>query len=108
MERPFAIDVYAYNFDKVLHFIEYSILGFLLIRGISGSNDNISFKKALIMTFIIGTFCGFTDELHQAVVPGRYATFADFTFDSIGVFAGAVMFSVAQKRGMIYGKNTAV
>jgi len=108
LERPFVIDLGVNNFDKLIHLVEYAIFGFLLIRAIKGSGNDLSIKNALIITFIIGTFCGFTDELHQSVVPGRYATMADFIFDSIGTFTGAILFSITRKIGAANGKDTSV
>jgi VanZ family protein len=99
VERPFGIELKITNADKVIHFLEYSIFGFLLIRAIHGSNAVISRNAAILMTFAIGTFYGFTDELHQSVVPGRFATVTDFVFDSIGSFAGAIIFTIKNSQG---------
>lgn len=90
LERPFNIRFEAGNIDKVIHFLEYSVFGFLLIRAIYGSDIRISRSVAIIMAFLIGTLYGITDELHQSVVPGRFAEIADFIFDSIGSFVGAI------------------
>lgn len=106
LERPFVIDVSINHFDKLIHLAEYAIFGFLLIRAVDSSGNGLSIRKAVIITFIIGTFCGLTDELHQSVVPGRYATVADFIFDSIGTFTGAVLFSISRKIGAANGKDT--
>ena len=92
LERPFDVSFETGNIDKVIHFLEYSVFGFLLIRAIYGSDIRISRSVAIIMAFLIGVLYGITDELHQSVVPGRFAEISDFIFDSIGSFVGAIMF----------------
>ncbi len=99
LERPFNIGLNIDNFDKLIHLLEYAVFGFLLIRAITVSAEDMPFINVLVITFMVGTFCGFTDELHQSVVPGRDAVFSDFIFDSIGTLVGAVVFSVARKKG---------
>ena len=61
-----------------------------MVRAISGSDAKISGKTAIVIAFLIGSFYGLTDELHQSVVPGRFATVSDFIFDCIGSFVGAI------------------
>ena len=91
IEQPFYIELKVDNIDKLLHFLEYLVFGFLLIRAVCGSDAKISRNAAIMMVFAIGSFYGFTDELHQSVIPGRFATISDFIFDSIGSFVGAVI-----------------
>lgn len=98
LEEPFGIEFESGNIDKVIHFFEYAIFGFLLIRAIRGSDVTVSINTALLITFIIGTFYGFTDELHQSVVPGRLATVSDFLFDSLGTFVGAMVFTLRRQK----------
>lgn len=94
LEKPFGIELEVRNIDKLIHLLEYSIFGFLLIRAIRGSDIRVSRNSAILITFIIGAIYGFTDELHQSVVVGRFATISDFIFDSIGAFVGAVIFTM--------------
>jgi len=105
LERPFVIDVGVWNIDKLLHLAEYSVLGFLLVRAITGSDDNVKSDKTILLALAVGAVCGFTDELHQSVVPGRYATVADFIFDTLGIAAGIAVFYMIRKRRMINGKG---
>lgn len=104
LESPFGIEYEAGNIDKLIHFLEYLIFGFFLIRAIRGSDSKISRNAAILITFIIGAFYGFTDELHQSVVPGRFATISDFIFDSLGALVGALMF----KKRIVNGKDSTV
>ena len=89
LERPFGIKYEIGYLDKLVHFLEYSVFGFLLVRAIYGSDIKTSRKIAILIAFLIGSLYGITDELHQSVVPGRFATISDFIFDSLGSFFGA-------------------
>ncbi len=91
LEQPFGIKYEIGYLDKLLHFLEYSVFGFLLVRAIYGSDIKTSGKIAILIAFLIGSLYGITDELHQSVVPGRFASMSDFIFDSLGSFFGAVM-----------------
>jgi VanZ family protein len=65
--------------DKVVHFIEYSILG-IALRYWSGRPRK---------TFLIGGVAfGGLDELHQRFVPGRVTSFWDFVADACGILVG--------------------
>ena len=93
LEQPLGIELKIKNIDKLIHLLEYAVFGFLLMRAVQGSDPAISRKTAILMTFAIGAFYGFTDELHQSVVPGRLATISDFIFDSVGSLLGAVIYT---------------
>ena len=105
LERPFVIDVGVWNLDKLMHLAEYSVLGFLLMRAITGSDGNVKYNKTILLTLVVGAVCGFTDELHQSVVPGRYATVADFVFDTLGIAVGIALFYMIKKRRITNGKG---
>ena len=71
--------------DKILHVIEYSILG-LLSFNVFKEHDFL--KKKIFLYVIMFTFIyAVTDELHQIFVPGRtfslYDIFADFLGGSL-------------------------
>ncbi|MEA3305765.1 MAG: VanZ family protein [Candidatus Omnitrophota bacterium] len=93
LEEPLVLELPFPHADKLGHFLEYLIFGFLLIRALHGSGAKMAGRKLLFLTLAIGAFYGFTDELHQSVVHGRFATAADFIFDLIGTFTGAVIFA---------------
>ncbi len=97
-EEPLTLKLSFPHANKLTHFLEYLIFGFLLIRALHGSGVKMARRGLIFLTFMIGAFYGFTDELHQSVVPGRFATVADFIFDSIGTFVGAVTFTALIKR----------
>jgi VanZ family protein len=70
--------------DKVLHFIEYLILG-VVLRYWSGES------RSLFVAGGIGF--GVIDELHQRWVPNRTASFWDFTADASGILVGYLFVS---------------
>jgi hypothetical protein len=92
LESPFDIKLELSGADKLVHFVEYLIFGLLLIRAINGSYPDMSIRNATLLAVAIGAFYGFTDELHQSVVPGRFSTISDFIFDVIGVLGGVVVY----------------
>jgi len=70
--------------DKVVHFLEYAVLGFLFYRAfrtLSIRSDGI-----LVMAFSILATIGYgiSDELHQLYVPYREASILDLAADAAG------------------------
>lgn len=64
--------------DKFYHFLEYLILGFLLLlTGISK-----------ILLVFIGILYAGLDEIHQIFISGRDPSFWDWTFDFLGILTG--------------------
>lgn len=81
-----------FGFDKIVHFTEYFIFGFLLSRWFSNITFSYIKSRAIIMTIIIGIFYALTDEWHQSFVPGRNSSIFDLIVDAIGVFSASVLF----------------
>ncbi|MDZ7623473.1 MAG: VanZ family protein [Ignavibacteriaceae bacterium] len=48
-------------------------------------------KRLLIATIVICLFYGAVDELHQMLVPGRFAETWDWVADALGAFAGVLI-----------------
>jgi VanZ family protein len=71
--------------DKVLHFIEFSILSFLLFLAFSTSGNAFIKKHIFILSSIVGIVYAISDEIHQSFVPGRSCEFLDFVADSLGI-----------------------
>lgn len=70
--------------DKVLHFIEYTILGGLIAHAVHvtwGFRGGRSSMFAVLLSISLGLL----DELHQFFVPGRSADILDLVADSAGV-----------------------
>ena len=79
-------DVFRLTWDKLLHVIEYCILGILGFRYFS-----IILKQPLFGIIIIGMTIGIIDEIYQSIIPGRFTSSTDIIADGIGVISGALI-----------------
>lgn len=76
---------------KCAHFSEYFILYMLIYNALK---ENISFKKALILS-LFGVFLyASSDEFHQSFVPGRGPAFRDVLIDTSGGLLGLIILSI--------------
>jgi VanZ family protein len=80
------------HIDKLYHLIEYGILSFFFIRAFTNSSSKILSNDAIFFTVLVTVIFGFTDEIHQAFVPGRSSDIIDWVFDGIGAVAGVFAF----------------
>lgn len=78
--------------DKVLHFITYSLLAFLAARSMANEKRGFSGNTVLWTAAAFSFLYGVSDEVHQAFVPSRTASFFDLIADGLGSVAGAVIF----------------
>ena len=76
-------NVIGLTWDKLLHCIEYSILGLLGYRAYHKQNN---FNIYLLC--IAGVLFGCIDELWQRMIPGRFSSHYDIIEDGIGVICG--------------------
>ena len=82
------------KYDKQFHFIEFFILGILIINIFI---PNLSFKlfaSLLIVIFFIAAF----DECLQFFIPRRYPDMNDFLFDILGGFSGMSLLYLYYRR----------
>ncbi|MDP3014799.1 MAG: VanZ family protein [Candidatus Subteraquimicrobiales bacterium] len=84
------IPITFWNFDKVLHLAEYALFGMLLARAIKGTKPKMDLKRLYFLTTVIVLLYGFSDEFHQAFVPGRTVSVWDALTDGLGGFLGAL------------------
>ena len=75
---------YIFTLDKLIHIIEYFTFGVLLYFSIVGIA-----KYSIILSFILGTFYSFIDELYQSTVFARDASGFDIIADIIGLILSA-------------------
>ena len=81
-----------FGVDKVVHFVEYGVLGFLLARSIVNARSGFSRVFLLGLVVILATLYGISDEVHQAFVPGRNASPWDVAADGLGGLMGALLY----------------
>lgn len=79
------------NIDKLFHFIEYFILGALLVRAFANSSDKVNFKVILFLSLLIALIYGVLDEFHQRFVSGRSPEIFDIFSDIIGSLFGTLL-----------------
>ena len=85
-----------WNFDKVVHFIEFGLFGLFLYRAFRLYRP---FRRPYLLTIIFGVPYAALDEIHQYFVPGRNCSSIDFAFDTLGlvVFAAVSVWQHKEK-----------
>lgn len=95
--RNYDIDLPGRGLDKAAHFIEFSLLGFLLAVGYFNAFRLSTAVKAGLV-FLTGLPLAVLDEIHQIFVPGRTSDFRDAIADCAGIIAGIVAYICLSKR----------
>jgi VanZ family protein len=67
--------------DKLLHALEYGILGILLYRALHQTTSAIG---SIILSIMFVVIFGISDEIHQWFVPNRQADSWDLLADTLG------------------------
>ncbi|MCL5808918.1 MAG: VanZ family protein [Deltaproteobacteria bacterium] len=78
-----------FGFDKIVHFSEYYLFGCLIRRWLGAERSRFANQHAVILTILIGTFYGISDEWHQSFVAGRDASIWDAFIDALAVATAA-------------------
>ena len=76
--------------DKVLHAIEYALLGVLCYRAFRWGTNQSWGQQAIPLAVLLASLYGASDEVHQAFVPFRDSSWQDWLADTIGAAIGAV------------------
>jgi VanZ family protein len=84
--------IHVTNFDKIVHAIEYGILGILLVRALSATNPNWPFARLVLWTVCLAVLNGASDEFHQSFVHGRECDIFDLLADTVGATVGACVY----------------
>lgn len=77
---------------KLAHFIEYFILGLLVINLIT------KYDKKIIMAILLCIIYATSDEIHQIFVPGRSCQITDIMIDSLGSIMGIYLYKIIIKK----------
>ncbi len=75
---------------KLAHAAEYAVLGALLLRATHRAG----------LAFTLGVLYSVSDELHQALVPGRQGSPVDVAIDAVGVACGVLVWQRARARSL--------
>jgi VanZ family protein len=76
--------------DKVLHAVEYAVLGGLCYRAFRWGVNGPVASYALLFAIVTASLYGMTDEVHQLFVPFRESSWLDWLADTAGAFIGAL------------------
>lgn len=74
---------------KSAHFIEYMILGVILMLLLNSFHINMKYAIMVSISFCFLYAC--TDEIHQLFVVGRTGRFTDVLIDTCGSFTGIML-----------------
>jgi VanZ family protein len=85
--------------DKLLHVVEYGILGGLWYRAFRWASGPRIATSAVLLAVMAGSIYGMTDEVHQAFVPMRETSVLDWIADTVGSLIGARGLSWIEQRG---------
>ena len=77
------------SWDKLLHLVEYSILGYLAVNSFRPISKG---QVIVIIIFCLGFAC--FDELWQSLIPGRFSSGLDIIADGIGITVGTIFGSL--------------
>ena len=76
------------NWDKLIHLIQYFILGVLAMKSLKKININ-----SVILVIIFGLLFGSIDKFLQSFISGRFSSALDVLADTIGTAIGALLVS---------------
>ena len=76
--------------DKVLHAVEYAVLGGLCYRAFRWAAGSAVSRQAVVLAIVTASLYGVTDEAHQFFVPFRESSWQDWVADTVGAAIGAL------------------
>lgn len=76
--------------DKVLHAVEYAVLGGLCYRAFRWAAGSAVSRQAVVLAIVTASVYGITDEAHQFFVPFRESSWQDWLADTAGAAIGAL------------------
>lgn len=83
----FQLSIIDFFFKKTAHICSYAALYFFTRRAIIKSQPNLDLndKRVWLLPFVICLVYAMSDEVHQAFIPNRTATFRDIGYDLLGM-----------------------
>lgn len=87
-----------FNIDKMLHFIEYFIFGYLVMRMFPMFPQKVWGRYSGVFTLFTGILFAAGDEWHQSFVPGRCSSVYDFLFDMAGIIIAVMAYRYMRYR----------
>ncbi len=84
--------------DKLVHFLVFGVLGWLLIRGMTLETQSWIHQHRYHLALTLGILFAISDELHQALTFSRNADVFDLLADVAGIGYFVYLFNRKQKR----------
>jgi VanZ family protein len=94
--------------DYTGHFIGYTLLAVLAIRGFARARWNGVNGRAAWQAVVMSSLYGVTDEIHQSFVPDRTPSVADWCVDTIGACVGVGLVMVAAQFARRFSSNRGI
>ncbi len=82
--QPYLPEIFSLVNDKVLHAIEYGILGVLCYRAFRHAAGLHSPRYGILLAIVTATAFGLVDEFHQSFVAFRHPDGLDLFADAVG------------------------
>jgi len=79
--------------DIIPHFCEYAILSFFFIQMFNNPTN----MKVMAVSLVLLILLALLDELHQALVPGRFCSAKDLLFDTLGSLSGLMAYLMLRR-----------
>ena len=89
--------------DKGLHVVEYAGLGWLCANAAFATWPRATGLRRWVFSVLVAGVWGMSDELHQALVPGRSAEVLDLVADIVGAALGAAIWFKIKKSSAVEG-----
>jgi VanZ family protein len=84
-----AIHIIHLSIRKLGHLAEYFVLGLLVMRSLRKQYRPTLSRRHAVIAMALTSLYAMSDELHQALVPGRSASVVDVVIDVIGAIGGS-------------------
>ena len=88
--------------DKLLHLIEYAVLGALAYRFFWRLLPERSKVLVVMVAFFFALVYGLSDEFHQSFVQGRDSSWLDVLADAAGGYAGARIMMILLRKENVH------
>lgn len=90
--QPVAVGLFPAPWDKLAHLLTFAVVG--MAAGLAGGMRGWRMALCCLAGALL---VGGMDELHQAFLPGRSASWADLAADAAGGLLGAAVLAAADR-----------
>lgn len=87
-----------FGIDKVIHFIVYALLCFLVCRALTATMGRELGRTFLVLAFLMTVLYGIFDEVRQLSMPTRCASIYDIVADTLGALTTVIVWPKATRR----------